>query len=185
MRAALGVGLLALGLIVAGPGFGHGGGGRSGAAGASHDGMSQREPPVCGAGYVLKDGACVQVSGSALPDRALYEQGRRLALSGHYAEAIPVLEAVRRTDDPMVFTMRGFAWRKLGHFDRAMVLYRQALAIDPGNVDTHEYMGEGYVTMGRPDLARIELAAVRQGCGGPECEQYEDLAKAIETGAVE
>jgi hypothetical protein len=65
-----------------------------------------------------------------------------------------------------------------------MTLYQKALAIDPNNINTHEYIGEGYVSIGRVDLARSELARLETLCG-TGCEQYEDLAEAIETGKVE
>ena len=69
--------------------------------------------------------------------------------------------------------------RKLGHVDEATALYFKALAIDPNNVDTHEYLGEGYVASGRIDLAKAELATVQDLCGNTTCEQYEDLSDAI------
>ena len=58
-------------------------------------------------------------------------------------------------------------------------------AFDPTNVNTHEYIGEGYVSVGRFDLARVELAKVAASCGGTDCVQYEALAKAIETGNIQ
>jgi tetratricopeptide (TPR) repeat protein len=85
----------------------------------------------------------------------------------------------------MVLTMRGYATRKMGRFEDGMRLYRAALEINPDNVNTHEYIGEGYVTVGRVDEARQELAIVRRLCGGTACEQYEDLEKAIATGQPE
>lgn len=140
---------------------------------------------ACAVGYVAVNGACHRVHAGILPDDQLYTVGRALALAGHYPQALRVLEAIQRTDDPMVYTMRGYALRKMGDFHGAMVLYNHALAIDPGNVNTHEYIGEGYVQNGRIELAKLELVKVRQGCGGTECEQYEDLAQAIATGQVE
>ena len=124
------------------------------------------------------------MSSGVLPDDELYRQGRALALAGYYADALPILEAVARRDDPMVYTMRGFATRKLGHYSDAMKLYDRALALDPDNINTHEYIGESYVELGKPDLARIELERVAKQCG-PGCEQYDDLAEAIETGKTE
>ena len=59
-----------------------------------------------------------------------------------------------------------------------MAYYQKALAIEPDNVNTHEYLGEGYVAIGRVELARLELDKLARICG-TSCEQYEDLAKAI------
>jgi hypothetical protein len=30
------------------------------------------------------------------------------------------------------------------HFEKGMALYQKAPAIDPNNINTHEYIGEGY-----------------------------------------
>lgn len=162
-------------------------GGQAGGQGSAPGGGSSRSNPsaTCTPGYVFANGGCVRLRAGLLPDEELYQTGRALALAGAYTVALPILEEIQRQDDPMVFTMRGYATRKLGRFDEAMTLYAKALAIDPRNVNTHEYIGEGYVTTGRIDLARVELAKVEQGCGGTGCEQYEDLARAIETGEVE
>ncbi len=178
--------LLAVVAIVAGLGlasgaYAHGGGGGGSSAGGG--GMSGGGGGGTSAGAA--GGACTRAAAGVLPDAQLYAEGRALALAGYYAEALPILEAVARTDDPMVFTMRGFAERKLGHVQTALALYDRALAIDPGNVNTHEYLGEAYVTQGRLDLARIELVKVEKGCGGTGCKQYEDLAQAIATGRTE
>jgi hypothetical protein len=168
-------------------GGGASGGGGTGTAGGGTSGRVGQQatpPPACPKGFVLKGAACVQANSGLLPDADLYRQGRALALAGYYGHALPILDAVRRTDDPMVYTMRGFVARKLGHYDTAMALYRHALALDPDNINTHEYIGESYVEQKRPDLARAELAKVAKLCG-PGCEQYDDLAEAIETGRTE
>ncbi len=199
----------AIGLALAGPAFGHAGGGGgagsagggasgAGASGAGSDGSGsgaasngasgetggKGSAPACQAGFVYKRGQCQRAGAGVLPDRELYRQGRALALAGYYTNALPILEAVARTDDAMVYTMRGYATRKLGRFDEAMALYDRALAIEPNNVNTHEYIGEAYVSMGKVDLARVELAKVQSVCG-KDCEQYQDLARAIRTGETE
>jgi hypothetical protein len=144
----------------------------------------QKAVPTCPAGTVLKGGACLKVKAGILPDEELYRQGRALALAGAYAEALPILDAVARTDDSMVWTMRGYATRKLGRFEEGMALYDKALAIDPDNVNTHEYRGEAFVTRGDLARARMELALVERLCGR-DCEQFEDLDEAIRTGVTE
>jgi hypothetical protein len=164
----------------AGAGAGGGGGGRS----STNDSPS-RQPDVCPKGYVLDQGkrVCVRVKAGILPDEDLYREGRALALGTFYEEALPILEAVS-VPDSMTFTMRGFATRKLGHMDEGLALYDKALALDPNNINTREYLGEAYVTLGKIEQAKAELAKIQAVCG-TECEQYEDLAEAIETGKVE
>jgi tetratricopeptide (TPR) repeat protein len=147
----------------------------SGGSGSSGGGT-----PSCKPGYVYDTNkqTCVKASSGLLDDEQLYQQGRALALGGHYEEALGVLAAVQNQNDSRVLTMIGYAKRKLGSFDEGVAYYQQALAIDPDNADTREYLGEAYVETGRMDLAKAELATVRALCG-TECEQYQDLAAAI------
>jgi len=84
-----------------------------------------------------------------------------------------------RNPDSMTLTMIGYATRKLGSYDEGLAYYEKALVLDPNNVNTHEYLGEAYAEKGKFDLARIELAKVEAACG-TACEQYVDLANAIE-----
>ncbi len=148
-------------------------------------GASDDKPPTCPAGYVLKNNACVKVTSGILPDDELYKQGRAFAKHGFYREALPILAAIRRTDDSMVYTMRGFALRKMGRAQEGLAFYGRALALDPDNANTYEYLGAYHVETGNLDMARIALARIEAICGGRSCEQYEDLAKAIETGVTE
>jgi tetratricopeptide (TPR) repeat protein len=151
---------------------------------ATAAGGSADEKPNCPPGTVLQNGRCVRASSGVLPDDELYRQGRSFAKGGYYAEALPILEAVVRTDDSMVYTMRGFALRKLGRTKEGLAFYDKALALDPNNINTYEYLGEYHVETGNLALARAALSKI-EAISGRDCEQYEDLAKAIETGVVE
>jgi tetratricopeptide (TPR) repeat protein len=148
------------------------------ASGGSGSGGSGTSTPSCKPGYVYDTNKQTCVKASSLNDDQLYQQGRDLALDGRYEEALGVLAAVRNQNDSKVLTMIGYSHRKLGRFDKGMDYYQQALAIDPNNADTREYLGEAYVETGRMDLAKAELANVEALCG-TECEQYQDLAAAI------
>lgn len=119
---------------------------------------------------------CVKAS-AGLEDKDLYEQGRDLALAGRYQNALALLAAVKNRDS-MTLTMIGYATRKLGRIDEGMGFYAKALALDPDNVNTHEYLGEAYAEKGQVDLAKAELVRVKSLCG-TGCEQYRDLAEAI------
>jgi tetratricopeptide (TPR) repeat protein len=163
------VGILAVAISLGGTlAFAASGGGSSG-KGAS--------TPSCPSGQVWNNGKCSKAS-SSLDDRQLYTQGRDLALAGRYVEALTALQAVKNQNDAMVLTMIGYSKRKLGNYDEGVALYQQALAIDPNNVNTHEYLGEAYAEKGKLDLAKAELVKVASVCG-TTCEQYQDLAKAI------
>lgn len=126
--------------------------------------------------YSAAEHKCVKKT--AMNDHDLYVIGRDLALAGNYDSALEILGAIRNTRDPMVLTMIGYATRKLGRTDEGIAIYHSALVIDPNNVNTHEYLGEGYLSAGRVDLASAELSTLERLCG-PGCPQYLRLEKAI------
>ena len=131
-----------------------------------------------GAGWAYSEsqGKCVKVS--ALDDKELYADGHALALAGYYTSALATLNAVRDKHDSMVLTMIGYSTRKLGHTAEGIAIYQEALAIDPNNINTHEYLGEGYIVAGRVDLAKAELSTLQNLCG-IGCKQYRDLNGAL------
>ena len=115
--------------------------------------------------------------GQELPPIVL-DAGHRQVLAGYYDHALDALNAICDKNDAMVLTMIGYSKRKLGALDEGIAIYHQALAIDPKNINTHEYLGEGYIDAGHIDLAEAELDTL-QGLCGTTCEQYQDLAKAL------
>ena len=135
-------------------------------------------PCATGTKYDEAKKICVTANASLLDDSQLYEQGRTLALAGFYQDALDTLGTIRNQHDAMVLTMIGYSKRKLGHTDEGIAIYHQALAIDPNNVNTHEYLGEGYLAAGRVDLAELELDTLQKLCG-LDCEQYKDLQNAL------
>lgn len=174
-----------------------GGGGGGGGGGAGGGGSSGGAALVCGEGrvpdpsgqmcipcgdgtvYDASSKTCVARSSSLIDDRDLYLHGRELALDGRYQDALDIFDAIADKNDAMVLTMMGYATRKLGRTDEGIAIYHQALAIDPDNLNTHEYLGEGYLAAGRIDLAEAQLDTLARLCGGTHCEQYQDLEKAI------
>jgi tetratricopeptide (TPR) repeat protein len=159
------VGVVALSLVIgAGAALASGGGGGGGGGGSSGTSTCKHVK-----GQPCKTGS--------LEDQNRYQQGRALALAGHYNEALTALNAVK-VPDSMTFTMIGYATRKLGKYDEGLAFYQKALALDPSNVNTHEYLGEAYAEKGKLDLAKAELVKVAAVCG-TTCEQYQDLSKAI------
>jgi len=136
------------------------------------------EPPKCKEGLTYNEQTKKCEQTSSLEDDALTRQGRALALNGHYENALEALMAVGNKNDATVLTYIGYATRKLGKVDEGIAWYYKALALDPDNVYTHQYLGEGYVAAGRADLAKRELAKLEAICG-KGCEQYEALAAAI------
>ena len=126
--------LVALALSIAGavgPAFANPSGGSGSTGGGT---------PSCKPGYVYDANTktCIKANSGLLDDEQLYQQGRALALDGHYEEALGALAAVQNQNDSRVLTMIGYAKRKLGNFDEGVAYYQQALAIDPDNADTRD-----------------------------------------------
>src|SRR5829696_4831307 len=92
-------------LAVAGPNLEEGGEGSA----------SNTAPIPCERRFVYSRGRrhCVRLERGALPDAELYEQGRALALAGHYLKALDVLGAIS-APDAKVLTMVGYSQRKAG-----------------------------------------------------------------------
>lgn len=161
----------------------------AGAAGAAPVGQGwgpgERDgaaPVACERGFVFSrsNQVCLKIGSDRFAEGELYEQGEALALAGQYENALEALGAVKDPPDPRVLTMSGYAKRKLGRFDEGIRDYLDALALDPDNADAREYLGEAYVETGKMDLARAELDRIKAICGGRDCEQYRDLAAAID-----
>jgi tetratricopeptide (TPR) repeat protein len=123
---------------------------------------------------------CVKLEAGILSDEDLYQQGRQLAKAGEYEKALLVLATIKNQNDPRVLNYTGYSNRKAGRLEIGITYYRKALAIDPNFVLAREYLGEGYVSAGRIDLAQIELNEIKARAGA-NSEEYKDLAKVIET----
>ena len=154
------------------------------AAGDNNSGSGAAEKPVvktCKHGEVWskKQKKCVAVQSEVIPDGELYEQGRELATTGDYEGAIALLTLVTNQNDPNVLNYLGYSHRKSGKVDEGIVFYKKALEIDPNFVLAREYLGEGYVVQKKFDLAKVELAEIEKRCG-KDCEEYKDLAEAID-----
>ena len=135
-----------------------------------------------GTAWSKQQGKCVAQKSGFLSDEDLARAGRQLALDGHYRDAIKVLELASNENDPAVLTYLGYSHRKLGNIDLGISLYKRALDIDPDNVDTREYLGEGYVSKGELDLAWLELVEIEKRCG-TACVEYQALEKALRSGS--
>ena len=73
----------------------------------------------------------------------------------------------------------GYAYRHLGDLDKSFTHYKEALRIDPKHRGAHEYIGQAYLKAKQPEKAAEHLAALESICG-KGCEEYQDLARAIE-----
>lgn len=92
---------------------------------------------------------------------------------------VAVREAPQNAD---VHNLLGYTYRKRATPDmgKAYEHYNLALKFDPNHKGAHEYIGEAYLLDKRLPDAEKHLAALEKICGGPACEEYQDLAKAIQ-----
>ena len=90
----------------------------------------------------------------------IYNYARELAYDGQYRHALDLLALAPEQDDPRIMTYYGFAYRKLGNAELANEYYLTAIALDSGNIAARSYYGQGLVSMGKTDEAKIQLAAI-------------------------
>jgi Tfp pilus assembly protein PilF len=74
-----------------------------------------------------------------------------------------------------------YTFRKQDKPDLAQAFehYKTALKLNPQHKGAHEYIGEAYLMDRKPELAEQHLASLEKICGNRQCEEYQDLAKAI------
>ena len=146
---------------------------------AAGDGGS--DTPECRRGqvYDAKKKICIQAQSGVVDDKSLADYAYRLAKDGRYDEALATLDLMQDPNTAEALNYRGYATRKLGRVAEGIRFYKQAVALDPDYTLVREYLGEAYVTQGKLDLAKAELAEIEKRCG-TTCEPYEDLAEAIE-----
>jgi hypothetical protein len=165
-----------------GSGGGGGGSDSGGGGGSSNSGNSSGQRYVCPKGFVVSADKkkCLRQSsgaGSELPavgwgdldDEFL--NAAVLAHAGRYREAIAAFEALGRADDPYVLNYLGFSHRKLGEVDTALAYYDRALTLRPDYVRARQYLGEGYLALGRLGDAKAQLVEIGARCGSA-CEPY-------------
>jgi tetratricopeptide (TPR) repeat protein len=136
---------------------------------------------TCEPGQVwdAKQHKCLQRHGGVVPDSDLSEYPFALAKADRFQEAIDVLDSLENPNTPRALNYRGYATRKLGRVDEGIGYYLKSIALDPNYPQVREYLGEAYVTEGKFDLAKDQLATIEKLCG-KECEYYQDLSEALE-----
>jgi tetratricopeptide (TPR) repeat protein len=157
-------------LLIAGPALADGGGGGGG------DSSSTTCPR--GEVYDARSMSCVKQGSQVLPDKALAEYAYVLAKAERYDEALEILQLMKNPNTPQALNYRGYATRKLGRVDEGISYYLKSVRLDPRYAQVREYLGEAYVIKGDMARAKAQLRKIKMICG-IECEEYEDLAKAI------
>ena len=74
-----------------------------------------------------------------------------------------------------------YTYRKQPQTDlpKAFEHYGVALRLNPQHLGAHEYIGEAYLMAHQPAQAQQHLVALERICGNRQCEEYQDLARAI------
>jgi tetratricopeptide (TPR) repeat protein len=117
-----------------------------------------------------------------LPDPDVAEYALVLAKAKRYSEALAVLNRMKDPRTAAALNYRGYVTRHLGRVDEGIGYYLESVRLDPNYEQVREYLGEAYVIKGDVAQAKVQLAAIKAICGNTECEEYEDLEKAIATG---
>jgi tetratricopeptide (TPR) repeat protein len=137
---------------------------------------------TCDPGLVwdTKKKKCIIKRSGVLPDGDLIEYAYALAKAERYQEALDVLDILDDPNTARALNYRGYATRKLGRTEEGISYYLRSVALDPTYTQVREYLGEAYVTLGKFDLAKEQLATIEKLCGSKDCENYVDLAAALE-----
>ena len=111
--------------------------------------------------------------------QADYTTANSLIDRERYRDAIPILERLvaKNPADTDGLNELGYSHRELGHEQRALNYYLQALAIQPEHVGANEYLGELYLTMKDLPKAEERLAVLQKACGN--CEEFSELKEKI------
>jgi tetratricopeptide (TPR) repeat protein len=117
---------------------------------------------------------------SELQFRDGYKVAYDLIKAEKYEAGIDAMLALGQDEHPDVATSVGFAWRKLGDYDRAKIWYDKALAVAPTHTVTLSYYGMWYAEQGNVLKAEDFLQKISLVCGGTDCEPYKNLKGVID-----
>ena len=95
-----------------------------------------------------------------------FNRAKGLIEAKDYKGAMAQLQQVVAKDprNAMAYNLMGYATRKSGDANGSLQYYNQALSIDPKHLGAHEYIGEAYLMLGRPQEAEQHLAKLDQLC---------------------
>ncbi|MDX2272052.1 MAG: tetratricopeptide repeat protein [Cyanobacteriota bacterium] len=111
-----------------------------------------------------------------------YEQGAKAVKAKNWSSAITHLEKAV-AEDPQnadAWNYLAYSYRQQGNLDKAFAGYAQALKWDPDHKQALEYLGEAYLQANNLPQAEAQLQRLQQICGNTTCEEYQDLAEAIQ-----
>jgi tetratricopeptide (TPR) repeat protein len=88
------------------------------------------------------------------------DAGKARNAEKRYRRALDHAKEAAQLDTSYVeaWNLIGFASRKLDDYPSSLAAYQRCLAINPNFAPAREYLGEAYVELGKPALAREQLA---------------------------
>ena len=109
-----------------------------------------------------------------------YTQAKAMIEAKNYAGAMPLLQQVvaKNPKNADAYNLMGYATRKSGDANGSLRYYTTALQIDPKHLGAHEYIGEAYLMLDRPQEAEQHLARLDSLCLFG-CSEYRMLKTAI------
>lgn len=122
---------------------------------------------------------CIELKDASVSDTNRARYAYALAEEGRFEEALQILDTMVDSNTAEALNYRGYATRKLGRTDEGIGYYLKSIAMAPHYASAREYLGEAYLTKGQTDLAKEQLKIIETICG-KTCEEYLDLAQAIE-----
>lgn len=125
-------------------------------------------------------GRCVKPNKTNFSEEQLYQAVRELAYDGQFENAQNVLRVMDQDDD-RVLTYWGFTYRKMGEAELANTYYQRAIETNPDNILARSYMGQGYVTEEKTELAIAQWREIKAR-GGEGTWAEASLREAIRTG---
>ena len=121
-------------------------------------------------------------SDDAATDDPGFIEGKKAIEAQDWAKAIANLKKTAEAfpDSADTQNFLGYAYRKSGDLDSAMLHYQRALEIDPAHKHAHEYVGEAYLMKNDLSGAEKHLAELAKICSPIPCEEYKELKRAVE-----
>ena len=119
---------------------------------------------------------------SDVPQDPAIARAQKATAAEHWTRAAAVMHdaLAAHPDNADYHNLYAYALRKGPKPDMNEVFrqYEEALRIDPGHRNAHEYIGEAYLQVGNLAKAKEHLAALDRLCFLP-CEQYSELKAAV------
>lgn len=136
---------------------------------------------AAGGGGSSSSGSGSSYSTSMDKPQNLFSKAYELIEEKKFDEAYKELESIKapgKEDD--LYNLLGFTARKSGNLSMAAKHYEKALSINARHVGALQYQGELFITLGKYDSAKQNLAKIEKICWLFACEEEKLLKTALE-----